>query len=480
MKSLSISKKFFKHLNIKNINYCHWKSNFRLKESLAGKTDLDLLVDKKSKKQFNIVLKNLKFKKIVSPKSKKYPGMEDYLGFDYMTGELIHLHVHYQLILGEKHVKNYHIPVENVFFNNLFLQSSVKVPQKELEIIIFVIRSILKLSFKDIIVQILKRNFLFFPQAIIDEYEYLLNKMNTKKMNDIYKQLNIHISFEKLIKHVNKMKIKEMNVFSIIKLKIHIKSRIKQYKLKNNILINFKKILICIKRIRVVSKVFPVKRKTVEKNGKTFSLVGADGSGKSSFQKDLSKWLSWKLEVRMIYFGIPKNKIVKLAGLLHNISNSIAKLINYKFGIKYLVEFLNSVRWVYIAKKRLSYFKLSKLYIKKGFITITDRYPMKKFYKMKTPMDGPRISKETKLKKGILSDYESTIYKKIQMPTKVLLLKTNIKELRKRKTDLDYNTHLIKSNAVNSISGKNIIKIDNNKKYNQVLLQLKRIIWENI
>ena len=40
--------------------------------------------------------------------------------------------------------------------------------------------------------------------------------------------------------------------------------------------------------------------------GKTFSFVGADGSGKSTLVGDIERWLSWRLSIVTYYHGIPK------------------------------------------------------------------------------------------------------------------------------------------------------------------------------
>jgi len=60
---LEICKTFFKNLNQNKIRCCHWKSNINLEKSCAGQTDLDLLVHKRDRKRFNIVLSELEFKR---------------------------------------------------------------------------------------------------------------------------------------------------------------------------------------------------------------------------------------------------------------------------------------------------------------------------------------------------------------------------------------------------------------------------------
>jgi hypothetical protein len=63
-------------LNRKKIRYCHWKSNSRLDWGLAGRTDLDLLIDPKHEKLFRDILMSLDIKRIIAPPDNQYPGLQ--------------------------------------------------------------------------------------------------------------------------------------------------------------------------------------------------------------------------------------------------------------------------------------------------------------------------------------------------------------------------------------------------------------------
>ena len=88
----------FAELNEAAIRYCHWKSNIRLDEALAGRTDLDLLVDPDHAGRFKTILLRRQVKRAIAAKGKRYPDVENYLGFDPETGRQFHLHVHYRLV----------------------------------------------------------------------------------------------------------------------------------------------------------------------------------------------------------------------------------------------------------------------------------------------------------------------------------------------------------------------------------------------
>ena len=163
---LQVVKELLSQLKTLKIHYCHWKSNINLEKSYAGQTDLDLLVHKKDRDKFNIVISELEFKRIMSPPLKQFSGMEDYLGFDYETGKLCHLHVHYKLILGQKHIKNHHLPIERFVLKKLILFKNIYVPTPEVELLLLIIRANLKFDFYDYLAFLVrKRDYILGKQS---------------------------------------------------------------------------------------------------------------------------------------------------------------------------------------------------------------------------------------------------------------------------------------------------------------------------
>jgi hypothetical protein len=61
----------------------------------------------------NRILADTGFRRFMAPPLQAYPAVEDYLGFDHATGRLVHLHLHYQLTLGQRHLKGYRLPWES-------------------------------------------------------------------------------------------------------------------------------------------------------------------------------------------------------------------------------------------------------------------------------------------------------------------------------------------------------------------------------
>ena len=98
--TLSLVYKLCKALEAEGVVYCHWKSNAALDRSARGDNDLDLLVSRADVQRFTEILHQLGFKEAWVPPEQQMPGVLDYYGYDGDANRLVHVHAHYQLILG--------------------------------------------------------------------------------------------------------------------------------------------------------------------------------------------------------------------------------------------------------------------------------------------------------------------------------------------------------------------------------------------
>ncbi len=174
---------FFAALNRAGLRYCHWKSNVRLEEALSGLTDLDILVDPVNRQAFRSIVRQFDIKRTLAAPGRHYPALENYIGFDPSRGRLFHLHVHYQLVLGEQFVKNYHLPLEALFFDSVQLDHGLKVPSPELELIVLSLRALLKYRDRDVIKDILTIRSPGLPAPILKEIRYLLARTTQEELS---------------------------------------------------------------------------------------------------------------------------------------------------------------------------------------------------------------------------------------------------------------------------------------------------------
>jgi len=475
MEILALCRSFFDTLNSDNVRYCHWKSNTHLDKALRGETDLDILVHLDDKCKFDKACEEFDFKIVLSPSEKRFPGMTDYLGFDPETGCFVHLHVHLKLILGQKYIKNYHLPLERFVFEHLTIKDGVKIPIPALELLLLIIRAHMKMDLLSLVKLIIRslqgQYYCPFPEAIEKEFNELIGTCSMSELKDILIKSNLPLSVLLVYDFIEKFSSKEYKWHEIINTEIQVFKALKLFKREYGIMPYLKYCQFCFVQLPGVNRVFPQKKKTIPTRGKIFSLVGADGSGKSTLYAALTKWLTWKLSVKGYYYGIPKNFFVATL----DYGNQVTK----KLRLHFFSSMLANILWVYVARNRYKIFQTSTKNASDGEVVLTDRFPLKDFITMKEPMDGARLKRQQTKIGQYFSRIESDYYTKIQNPNCLLVLQVELDELRRRKTDLSLETHAAKAVAINEIQEtKTRVLIDANQPYVDVELEIKRAIWE--
>jgi len=457
---------FFEILN-KEVRYCHFKSNEHLAESFDGKTDFDILIYREDIYKFQKLMCNFGFKRRLSSANKQYFGMEDYIGFDFETGKLFHLHIHYQLIVGKKLKKNYVLGLESILWNNLKLdnQYNLYIPIPEIELVILILRICLKLelTLKNTVKIFLHKKLL--PKNIWNEFKYLKDQVDEEELKRLLGELDFNRAmFQNVYELLSVGKIRE---FKFFKYKSFLIKSFSHFKILSN-----KKSLSLMK---VRKKARLNSGSWLSTIGTSIAFIGCDGAGKSSIVKDIDKWLSWKLSVKNIYMGKPKKTVlsVKIWGKLSNILKKVGllRIGNYFFEKIYITN----------AGKRRDNYRISQSLIKSGNIIIFDRYPLKEFWDMTEPMDGPRI-----LKKNQNQKKELELYSAIESPDFLFILNVEVAESLKRKRNQGINENRTqiekKYNAIQNLIYKkqnesNVFIINTMQDYDNVLLDIKRKIW---
>jgi thymidylate kinase len=128
----------------KGVRYCHWKSNIRLEETLAGAEDIDLLVDRRDASLFHAALLESGFKVAQSRSGSGHPGVFHALALDAATAELVHLHAYHQIVSGDSLVKSYRLRIERALLERTRYFQGVRIPTAEAELVLFALRIALK------------------------------------------------------------------------------------------------------------------------------------------------------------------------------------------------------------------------------------------------------------------------------------------------------------------------------------------------
>ncbi|MGI9647718.1 MAG: hypothetical protein ACR2OI_04290, partial [Acidimicrobiia bacterium] len=142
----------FARLNAEGIRYCHWKSNSHLDAALTGATDLDLLVDQAQVAEFRQACAIEGFKLLPTHPSRAYPEADNIFGVDETSGKLLHLDVHYRLIIGQRHFKEYRPPWAEQVLERRVLdeEHGIYTTDAESELLLLLVRLALKIRARDL------------------------------------------------------------------------------------------------------------------------------------------------------------------------------------------------------------------------------------------------------------------------------------------------------------------------------------------
>jgi len=476
------AKVLFNTFNDKKLAYCSWKSNEHLEDGMAGMTDLDILVDGNQKEECEKVLKHLDFKQVYSPAWLQYPAIEDWIGLNEETGNLIHVHLHYKILTGKKLVKEQYIPWEHKVLNTRIFNDELEIftTEPSLELIILAIR----VGIKTRVFTLFKKTKL--PDNIIHELYYLKERSSKKRVRLLCIELFGNKRGDNLSELIYALDL-TANLQIILSLKYFIYQNLSKYKRFTFLGTSWRyffyaskvRFLKVLDRLKILSQ----PKKAFKPAGYVIGFLGIDGSGKTTLVKEIHEWLTPYLQVSNIYMGW-NNKTI----------NFLKKIKRYFFrsgGGQYkgknspressLITGIFALVLASIKKRKLRKAKKNR---SKGMIVLSDRYPT-----ARTPegsSDGPMLRGESDFwLYNLFFRIEEKIYKSIEenyFPNLVIKLNTSPEIALKRKPNHDITDLRKKNEILNSVhlEWSTVVEINTSKSLDEVILETKKMLWKNI
>jgi thymidylate kinase len=490
---LAAVRDLFQRLNQHDIRYCHWKSNLRLAEALNGRTDLDLLVDPVQQQHFRQILRDADIKHVLSPPGKQYPGLEDHLGFDAESGTQFHLHIHYQLVLGEQFVKNYHIPLEKAFLDSVYLRYGIKIPSPELELIILSLRALLKYRDRDVIKDVFTIRTPGIPDHIAAEVYGLLAQTTVENVTQVLRDIGDIIPADIVLAFLETMQTAPRAGRVLFRLRQRLRRALRGYQRRHRLgatLIYFQELW---RRRNTFLRFTPPPQMTFPDGGLRLALVGIDGAGKTTLTGAVAEWLAWKLDVHLYYLGSKQpSRPSKWSYLFFRMARRSHRELSGQVGEGNVISrLLQSVRdallyshYLFTGVDRYRRYRTGGRQAQAGSVVIYDRYPLE------APLDGPQIhlaaNGDGARGAAVFSRMEQRLYRQMRLPELLLVLEVSPAVAWQRKPDhqweviVEKNEVLERLTAVMEANGSPPVRIDASLPLAEVLGRIKQEIWQRL
>ena len=303
---LELANSLFTTLDVDGVAYNHWKSNEHLQAAVRGQTDLDLLVRPDQREVFVAIIGKLGFVPMLAPEVRRVPGLESYLGFDGATGSLLHLDVHYRLVLGEQLIKNHHLPLEDWLLDGENRLEGVRVPAPSREFLLLYVRSMLKTTGRQLLRSIV-RGGTPLPDRIVKEARWLAEQVDDEDLLQAATSSDFGVLGGEVVEYRRHVHTKEIPWRYVLDRKRSLRRRLRRFErmprrraVPKRLWLRFRSTPLA----RLTGSSIPPRR--LPKSAPLVAVVGADGSGKSRLAHELEHWLGWKLTVDHVYFGQPK------------------------------------------------------------------------------------------------------------------------------------------------------------------------------
>jgi thymidylate kinase len=484
---LTLVRQLCNELVSNNICYCHWKSNVLLDRSASGENDLDLLISQADTKRFTEILDRLDFRQAVEMPSRRIQGIDDYYGQDGETGRWVHVHAHYQLVLGHDATKNYRIPLEEAYLAASARKNIFRVPDPEFELILLVIRLMLKHFTWD--AMLLGQGRLSYAE--LNELDFLLRQASLSKVDQI---LELHLPY--LETTLFRLCINTLRGNSSLWSQLRTGQ-----KFLNSIAAFARRprwIDVGLKFWRRVA--WPLNehilgrmdRRFLNSGGKVVAIAGGDGAGKTSAVDAVFRWLSQEFQVCRYHMGKPNWSLltILIRGIL-KIGRTLGIYPFIRAEIGYtkesnLLEFPGypwMIREVCTARDRYIVFKRARRRATKGEMVILDRFPLPQI----TFMDGPQIDRMTVNGPNnrftmCLSRIEKWYYRKMMPPEIMIVLRVDPEIAVGRKFDESEESVRARSTEVWEIdwSRSAVDLINAGRSKEEVWSEIKRTIWSRL
>jgi thymidylate kinase len=461
----------FRAFDAAGVRYCHYKSNQHLLPALAGDTDLDILLDARHARDAQVVLGATGYKRFDAKMAASYPAVEDYLGLDEDSGQLIHVHLYHRLLVGAPHLKGYQLQYQDGILDGRVRDEASGVytthPNQEMQLLL--LRLTLKARWRDALRELLGRPFL--RGGALREYRWLQERIDPEELRRITaEQLGPRAGEMIGVLATKPPTLRQLHAFRAC-----IASTLSRWSsygaleaLPTRLFREVAWLASGLNRRHL--RLSWSLRRANPTGGRIIAILGPDGSGKSTIVKTLDKWLSWKLDVYPVYFGSGDGsasllrlplKLAKAALSRPRAPKEGAPTESGAMGLKRKVSPARALWAVVLAWEKRAKLRRAVRARNRGMIVLCDRFPQTQVMGFN---DGPLLAPWRESGSGLrkrLADWEYEVYERVRACAPDLAIKMDVP-------------------SEVAIARKPELVIDSTQPLESVLLQVKTAVWKKL
>ena len=452
------------------VRYCQWKGHWTAHRWAAGRGDVDLLVDHDSSVEFRRLIGELGFKPALPPAARQIPGIESYFGFDPAVPRLLHLHVHYRLVIGDYWKTTYRIPIEQAMLDASGPGALFRVPDPAFQYVVFVLRMMLLQCGRPTLA--LGGRWRRGIQIQLENLEALTERQALASV------LSRHLPaidigfFHRCVASLRgKSGVGER---LLLPDQLHVKLRpyARRPTLSGLATAAADKLLPAMLRGWLADP-----RMRPAAGGAVIALVGGDGAGKSTAAAELTQWLGSDLATRHSHLGHPSRSFLTLvAGTLLKVEQSLGRMLGREVGPASTLEMVRhfcTARDCYLDYERLRRFAAD------GGVGISERYPVPQVWSHGGPMIPALLPAQPSRLARWLAETEAGYYRRIVPPDALLVLQLDpeLAVLRKPDEPADYVRARGRAIWEADWTGSGARFVDTSRELPEVLKELKALVW---
>jgi len=457
-------------LDQEGLAYCQWKGRWSAHRWTTGQGDVDFLVDHARRSRFRQLVEELGFKLGHPPGARRIAGIEHYLGFDPTVNRLLHLHVHYRLLLGEYWKPLYQIPIERPLLDGAVPGSLFRVPSPTYQFLVFVLRMMLRQVGRPLLsAQTL------WTTGIRMQLESLQACSSREELAELLRKHLSPIDVQLFDRFVRSL-LGSCGLLqrAVLPWKLHrrLRAHVRLPPLSALLTAGVEKVL----PLSIAEKILDA-RLCLSDGGMVMALVGGDGAGKSTCARDLNGWLGQAFRTVWRDLGNPPRSWLTLAadGALQ-LERRLNRMRQRPGRPGTTIELL---RHVCTARDRYRQYVRVRRFAINGGIAICEGYPLAQNRRF----IGPRIPEllppqAPKLAK-VLSDLEATYYERILGPDEMVVLRLDPQLAVARKPEVPADQVRARSQIIWEIdwSTTGAQVVDASQPLPDLIRCLKTVIW---